>query len=660
MNKLFKNTLIALSAGLMFTGCVDDDDFDLPPINCNDRWEANATISDVKALNDTDTPFQITSDMVIEGYVVSSDETGNFFKTISIQDLPQNPTAGMAIEIDMTNTYNRFPIGSRILINANGLYVAKDRGTYKIGTTFDSNGVTRVGRMPEHMGLAHVAAACDPFVDIVPTVFSNIADALTEDNVNTLITLENVQFQNAGSGQTYYDPNNEIGGSTNVTIVDAQGNTTVLRTSSFADFAAEELPSGSGSITVVASAFSNSNSVTPSTYQMFIRDLSDVNLDQPRMDTSSGTGAIGGGSASYESCVDEDFSGYNDGLNNFPKYVNYAHNGDRYWGVREFGGNKFIQMTAFNANADTEAYFIVPVNFNDADSFSFKSIDGHNNGDALSVFYTTDWSIGNDLNISSLTDITTEFTISTGNTSGYGTTWVESGDYDLSGISGNGAVVFRYLGSGNGVTTTIQLDDIKVINNDDPDCGSGNGNGGGEEPGEPSEDAVALFAAHDFEDWSAFLAGLNSFGIKDYATQSPGNGRDGSASLHIATDPTTTGGNDYVFTTLATADLPSSYSQISFYMKGSSDKSVSLNIYKEDGSYHVFNLGSLTSSSTLQVAANNQYGGTIDTGGDWVLVTLDLSGISDLNVSDTSADSFALKIGRNANYDLHFDDFTIE
>ena len=659
MNKLFKNTFIALSAGLMFTGCVDDDDFDLPPINCNDRWEANATISDVKALNDTDTPLLIESDMIIEGYVVSSDETGNFFKTISIQDSPQNPTAGMAIEVDMTNLYNRYPIGSRILINANGLYVAKDRGSYKIGTTFDSNGVIRVGRMPEHMGTSNLAASCDPFIDIVPTTYSNIADALTEANINTLVTIENVQFQNVGNGQTYYDEENAFGGATNVNIVDSQGNTTVLRTSSFADFAAEELPTGSGSITMVVSAFTNNNNVTPSTYQMFIRDLNDVNLDQPRMDTSSGSGTIGGGSAAYESCVDEDFSAYNDGLNNFPKYVNYAHNGDRYWGVRDFSGNKFIQMTAFNANSDTEVYFIVPVNFNDADAFSFKSIDGHNNGDALSVFYTTSWTIGSDLNTSDLTDITSEFTISTGNTNGYGTTWVESGEYNLSAISGNGAVVFRYLGSGNGVTTTIQLDDIKVINNDDPNCGDDNGNGG-EEPEEPSEDAAALFAAHDFEDWSAFLAGLNNFGIKSYANQSAGTGREGSASLHISTDPTTTGGNDYVFTTLASADLPTTYSQISFYMKGTSDKSVSLNVYKEDGSYHVFNLGPLTSSSTFQAAPSNQYGGTINTGGECVLITLDLNGISDLNVNDTNADSFALKIGRNANYDLHFDDFTIE
>ena len=137
MNKLFKNTFVALSAALMFTGCVQDDDFDIPPINCNDRWEANSDIPAIKALNDTNVPFEITTETIFDGYVVSSDETGNFFKTITIQYSPVDPSAGMTIEIDMTNTYTRYPIGSRVLVNAEGLFVAKDRGSYKIGTTFE-------------------------------------------------------------------------------------------------------------------------------------------------------------------------------------------------------------------------------------------------------------------------------------------------------------------------------------------------------------------------------------------------------------------------------------------------------------------------------------------------------------------------------------------
>ena len=101
-----------------------------------------------------------------------------------------------------------------------------------------------------------------------------------------------------------------------------------------------------------------------------------------------------------------------------------------------------------------------------------------------------------------------------------------------------------------------------------------------------------------------------------------GTGIDGSSSLHILGTPA---GNDYVFTTLAPEGLPSTYSKVSFYMKGNSEKSVSLNLYIDDSNYYKFNLGTITSSAVIQDSGNNQYAGTINTNGEWVLIELDLS-----------------------------------
>lgn len=222
------------------------------------------------------------------------------------------------------------------------------------------------------------------------------------------------------------------------------------------------------------------------------------------------------------------------------------------------------------------------------------------------------------------------------------------------------------LPTGNGSLTAL----LSVFGNDaqlmirsphDVDLnGERCGDGGGDNPDPPTNNGQLVFAGADFEDWSAFVAGLNQFGIKPYATQSLGTGFDDSASLKIATDPTTTDGNDYVFTTNAIPGLPATYSKISFYMKGTSDKSVSLNVYKEDGEYYKFNLGDLNSSSTIASAENNQYNGTINTRENWVLVTLDLTGLPGVNVTRVGQNIFALKIGKNANYDLQFDNFTIE
>ena len=117
-------------------------------------------------------------------------------------------------------------------------------------------------------------------------------------------------------------------------------------------------------------------------------------------------------------------------------------------------------------------------------------------------------------------------------------------------------------------------------------------------------------------------------------------------------------GNDYVFTTVAQAEGPTSGKTITFYIKGTSGKSLSLNVYTSDGQYQKFNLGTVegTSDINLDAVANSQYTGTIDTKGEWVKVTLNISGL-DLS---TSGNFFALKVGKEVAYDLMIDDFTIE
>jgi len=174
----------------------------------------------------------------------------------------------------------------------------------------------------------------------------------------------------------------------------------------------------------------------------------------------------------------------------------------------------------------------------------------------------------------------------------------------------------------------------------------------------PSASAALAFPGSNFENYPAFLAGVNSFGVKSYATQSPGNGRNGSAAFRISGTPSA---NDYVFTSFAGAGLPTTPTKIHFYIKGTSAKTVSINVYKTDGTYVVYNLGDFTTDRVLTVAPSNQYTGVINTGGEWRLVVLDISTIaSTLNLTNQAANFFALKVGSGAAYDLYFDNFTIQ
>lgn len=162
-----------------------------------------------------------------------------------------------------------------------------------------------------------------------------------------------------------------------------------------------------------------------------------------------------------------------------------------------------------------------------------------------------------------------------------------------------------------------------------------------------------LFAGADFEDWKAFTGCLNSYGLKDYATQADG-GRTGKA-LQLKGTPA---GNDYVFTATAQAGTPTSGKTITLYIKGTGGKSLSINVYTNDGTYKPFNLGEVSGTSDIKidVAVKNQYTGAIDTKGTWVKVTLNIEG---LNLA-TANNIFALKVGKEVAYNLLIDDITIQ
>lgn len=452
MNKFkhFKQVLLLTLSLLIVQSCVKEDDYSIPELPC-DEQPVTMTLHELVAMVDADTDgivfFDQTEPIVVEGYVVSSDEQGNFFKTVSIQDKLANPTIGVQVEMDLTNLFRKFPIGHKIQIKLNGIYAGFDRGVIKIGETYQSGTETRVGRMSELKVPDHVRVTCD-FDSIAPVEFNNIAAALSSGKINTLIKIKNVQF--AELGETYSEP----GATTDRTIVDNQGGSLVVRNSNFATFAGSTMPEGSGSITLVLSKYNT-------TFQSYIRDTNDVIFDQPRFGNEEP------GSDSF-SCLDEGFTSYNVNNETFANYENLSVQGTRKWRVREFDANKYIEVSAFQTSGTVFSYFIVPVNFDEADSFSFRSKDGHNNGDALKIYFSTDYTPGGDINNATLNDITQYFTLATGTTTGYANNFTESGNFNLPMI-GQGVIIFAYEG-GNGVTTTFQIDDIKITDNENPSC----------------------------------------------------------------------------------------------------------------------------------------------------------------------------------------------
>jgi|688.fasta_scaffold172987_3 Family of unknown function (DUF5689) len=453
--KLIVTTIILAT----FSSCVNGDDYGVP--NLSDECVTIAKTKEVSDITNiataTTVPYTTSETVVdyIEAYVTSSDEGGNFYKSISMMSL--DGLKGFSMPVDNYNLYTEFEPGRKVTIKLDkNRYFNKQHGSTVIGSSFN-NGVGRIS------GVEYKNVILRSCVDVEEnTIVKNlsIAQAKNDQYLNMLIEFDAVQFTDASIGKKYYDASlNSLGGATNHEITDQFGNKVIVRVSEYATFAANAVPSKNGKIRGVMTKYN-------SDYQFMIRTLNDVNLSGNRLAIDLYPPLVGTGIV-YDATLNEPFTSYNTTNQQvFPKYINDAAVGSRYWQVKTFGGNKYIQMSSFGGTPEANrTLFIVPVNMTTANTFSFDSKAGFHNGNVLKVYYTTNYTPGAQISTATLTDITSRFTISPGLPSGYPTNFTPSGVYNIPvGITGNGFFVFEYLGNGSGgATTTMQIDNI-VIN----------------------------------------------------------------------------------------------------------------------------------------------------------------------------------------------------
>lgn len=452
--KYFVTSLFILIFSLF--GCVSET-FNEPEENCIEpnlikTKEVGQIFTTVPAA-----PTLYSDDDIIQGVVTSSNEGGNFFKSLSVMAL--DGSRGFSISIDEYNLNNiKLEPGRVVFVKLKGLYTTKPSSQNKgliLGFKPATNS-TFLSRIPVSEMFNYIFPTCTVMKeeDFVKKVTIN--QAKVENYINSLIEIDNVQFETEGVTTfgvnpdpilNLFDKNENISDGTN---------TIVSRTSKFSNFAGSILPQGKGKVRGVLTLFG-------STYQVVFRTEKDVNMTNPRVDFAI---PIVGNNLVYSTTLNENFESYTAGQTNFPRYVNDAFIGNRYWSVKQFPvgtGNKYIEMSSFQSGASNITYLAIPINFTAANNFSFKSKDGYNKGAALKVYYSTNYTPGGIIDTASFNDITSNFSISTGNTNGYANTFLNSGLYNIPlNVVGNGFVFFEYSGNPT-ITTTIQLDDI-VIN----------------------------------------------------------------------------------------------------------------------------------------------------------------------------------------------------
>lgn len=274
MNISSKITFLAAVLLLGIFSCVKRE-FDEPPvIDESADLEVTHTIAELKSQHVFGEAAQISDEVIIKGVVISNDQAGNFFKVLIIED----ETAGIEIQIDRVALQDDYPLGREVFVKAQGLFMGDNNGTIQLGASIDAVNDNRVTRIPDNLRQLYLFRGAKD-QNISPNV-TNI-EALGTDQISTLVQLNDVQFIGGDVGTTLGDAVNQF--SRNLTLEDCEGNTILIRTSGFADFANFEAPSGNGSITAVYSVFGEDK-------QLFIRDLDDIQFDGDRC----GTGPIGG------------------------------------------------------------------------------------------------------------------------------------------------------------------------------------------------------------------------------------------------------------------------------------------------------------------------------------------------------------------------------
>ncbi len=435
-----KPAFFAVVAATVLSACVQDDDYGVPSLDCTET-------SLVATMDAADVPAgavlaQYTEDDVIEAYVTSSDEGGNFFKTISFQTL--DGSFAFSVPVDATSTFISFQPGRKVFIKLQNLYTDRYQEGVRIGTIFLSGSVAAVGRLSISQYRQALVRSCDIVDEDELVQQVSLEDVQDDSYINKLVEIDNVQFSDAAVGEHYYEAGNAIGGATNHLLEDENGNSLVFRTSSFANFASAIVPSGRGKVRGVLTKFNG-------VYQFLARTQEDIQLTQPRI------------VAFYS----EDFQEAVDNTNfNIAGWVNFAEAGTRLWREEAFSGNGYAEFSAFGSgNTSNVNWLISPaIDFTPYTnkSISFKVAQHHldvdSPGNSLEVLVSTDFD-GTNVLAATWTPINATLPTSA-------TPWYEfvGSMIDVSNLSGNVYVAFKFRGSGTDLTLdgAFQVDDLKA------------------------------------------------------------------------------------------------------------------------------------------------------------------------------------------------------
>jgi hypothetical protein len=471
MNNINKLLILLI---IIISSCVNDDDYSIPNLGDTENIiipEGQLTTfkaiheSYNQAVNNGNAIAIIEDDLYIEGYVISSDQAGNFFEELIIQNKtddsnPDNdPRLGIKVEINVGSLSDTYEFGRKVYVKLQGLTIGESSGVVVIGKGEDSS-LEQI----QAFEYRNIVLRTSEVATITPKI-ANVEE-LTEKDENTFIQLNNMQinrfelpFTFAGEGFDQFDGHR---------ILEScdSGASLLLQTSTYSDFKSIPVPQNNGTIQGVFSRdYGDDFNV------LIMNSVTDINFDEGErcdpMELDCGLANTFG----TTNLLYEDFEPQK---NNKPividGWTNYIETGTEAWeGYSSTSSNASLGRSArfqpaSSGDVSNIGWLITPaINLDEqeGETLRFKTSNSLADSSFMEVLYSLDWD-GTEANVTTATWGVLSAAYVVKNTDSF-VPWFNSGNVDLSCETGIMHIAFKYTGGGLDTFDGVyELDEISI------------------------------------------------------------------------------------------------------------------------------------------------------------------------------------------------------
>lgn len=386
---------------LFFVAC--EPEYDSPPVDSIPEGEAY-TIQKLRDMYKGD-PIKFEEDKSLYGVITMDERSGNLYKSVYMKDHTG------AINLSLQYGGGLYE-GDSVRINLNGCVLT------------DYNGLVQLDSLDVDANVVKQATN----VDLTPEPVS--LGQLDSSYQSKLVKVKNVEFHPVHRGVNFSNASEQQ--ALNRTVLDCKGNSLIMRTSGYADFADQKTPTGHGSMVAVVSQFQE-------TLQLLLRRPEELNMDDRPCTVVAkdfDRGDINSGGWTAKSVI-----------------------GSQTWSLNDQGSNSmYAAITGFanNQTNKNEDWLISPafdassasheLNFRNAKSYT---------GPDMKLMVSTDYSGSGDPNNANWNSLSY-------NKSSGSFTWKQGGPVDLSGYNATETyIAFKYTCTGSDAATW-EVDDVII------------------------------------------------------------------------------------------------------------------------------------------------------------------------------------------------------